>query len=207
MALVRKLISGSITTGGTANAHTFATGFSMSAYQQDMPMAFEAGNTNTASATMNVDSIGTKTMIRGDGQTLLPGDIVAGGVYWMTYEAGADKIVLHNPSNQRSVVGVNPQTDNYTLAIADAGKVVTMSHSSSKTVTIPANASVGFVIGTVIAIQQIGTGTTSVAGDTGVTLNGASAGSGALLSRYSSVAIVKTATNTWLMSGAHGTVS
>ena len=52
-----------------------------------------------------------------------------------------------------------------------------------------------------------GAGTTSVAGDTGVTLNGVSAGSGDISSQYALVSIEKTATNTWRMSGAHGTVA
>ena len=97
LALLRKLISGSITTGGSANAQTLASGFSMSSYQQDMPLSFEAGFTNTATATLDVDSIGAKTFNH-NGQVLLPGDILAGSTYWCTYESDGDVIVLHNPA-------------------------------------------------------------------------------------------------------------
>lgn len=94
LALVRKLISGSITTGGSANTQTLSSGFSMSSYQQDMPISFEAGFTNTGAATLNIDSIGAKSIVHPDGTALTAGDITAGGAYWVTYEAGDDEFIL-----------------------------------------------------------------------------------------------------------------
>lgn len=207
LALVRKLTSGSITSGGSANVQTLSTGFSMSAYQQDMPMAFEAGFTNTAAATMNVDSIGAKAMIRGDGQALIPGDIMLGGIYLMTYETGADSLVILNPSNQRSVIGVNAKTDSYTLVISDAGKLITMDKSTANTLTIPPNSSVAFVVGTVIAVRQKGAGATTVTAGTGVTLNAVTTGSATLSAQFSGVTLVQEAADTWSIVGAHGGVS
>lgn len=93
-ALVRKLVSGSITSSGTANAQTLTTGFSMSAYQQDMLMAFEAGATNTGAMTLNVDTIGAKSVVHPDGSALTAGDVTSGGIYQVVYEAGADKLIL-----------------------------------------------------------------------------------------------------------------
>lgn len=207
LALLRKLISGSITTGGSANAQTLASGFSMSSYQQDMPLSFEAGFTNTATATLDVDSIGAKTFNH-NGQVLLPGDILAGSTYWCTYESDGDVIVLHNPSNQRGVIGITADTSTaYTLVLADAGKMVTMSNASANELTIPANSAVAFVIGTIIGIRQKGAGATTVTADTGVTLNGTSAGSGVLLARYSGVSIIKEGSDAWSIIGAHAAVS
>ena len=208
LALLRKLISGSVTTGGSANAQTLASGFSMSAYQQDMPLVFEAGYTNTASATLNVDSIGAKTLIRGDGQVLFPADIVAGGIYWAIYESGADKIVLLNPSNQRGIVGINAQTGTtYTLLITDAGKLITMSNASANTLTIPPNSSVAFPVGTIVGVRQKGAGATTITAGAGVTLNAVSTGSGTLLAKFSGVSIVQEAADTWSIMGAHGAVA
>jgi hypothetical protein len=206
-ALARKLQSGSITTGGSANAHTLASGFSLSAYQQDFPIVFEAGYTNTATATLNLDSIGTKVFKAG-GQILLPGDIVAGNVYSATYEAGGDVVVLWNPSNQRSIVGVNAQTGTtYTLALADAGKIVTMSNASSNTLTIPPNSSVAFLVGTVVTVRMKGAGQTTVTAGSGVTLNGTSTGSADLSGRFYAATIVQEAANTWSIFGGHAAVS
>lgn len=104
--------------------------------------------------------------------------------------------------------GVNAQTGTtYTLVAGDASYIVTMTNASANTLTIPTNASVAFATGTVINVVQGGAGVTTIAGDTGVTVNGVSAGSGAISAQYSAVSLLKTATNTWIMSGAHDGVA
>lgn len=103
---------------------------------------------------------------------------------------------------------VNAQTGTtYTLVLGDAGDIVTMDNASANTLTIPTNASVAYAVGTQVDVSQIGAGVTSVAGDTGVTLNGVSAGSGDLSAQFGSVTLVKLATNTWLMTGNHDAVA
>lgn len=106
------------------------------------------------------------------------------------------------------VSSINAQTDTaHTLVIGDRGQTITMDNGSANTVTIPPNASVAFDLGTVINIVQIGAGVTTIAGDTGVTLNGVSAGSGDIQNQYQGVSLIKVATNTWVASGDIGTVS
>lgn len=103
---------------------------------------------------------------------------------------------------------VNAQTGTtYTLVIGDAFKTITMSNASANTLTIPTNASVAFSTGDRIDIWMKGAGTTTVTGDTGVTLNGVSAGGGAISAQYSAVSIVKIGTDEWLMSGNHAAVA
>lgn len=104
------------------------------------------------------------------------------------------------------LVTINAQTASYTLVSGDAGCLVTMNNASANQLTIPANATVAYSVGTVIVIQQIGAGVTTVKGATGVTLNGVSAGGGAL-TQWGSCSIIKTATNTWLAMGGIGTVA
>ena len=105
-------------------------------------------------------------------------------------------------------VTVNAQTGtSYTLLAADAGAVVTMSNASANVLNIPTNTTLAFPIGTVVNVVQIGAGITTVDGVTGVTVNGVSGGGAAISARYAGVSILKIATNTWLMSGAHGTVT
>jgi|18_taG_2_1085343.scaffolds.fasta_scaffold01011_10 hypothetical protein len=107
-----------------------------------------------------------------------------------------------------TVVTDNAQSGTtYTLVLADAGKVVSISNVSANTLTIPTNASVAFPIGTVIAVEQLGAGVTSIAGDTGVIVNGTSAGSGDMSSQYSAVSLRKVSTDTWVVMGSIGTVS
>ena len=103
---------------------------------------------------------------------------------------------------------VNAQTGTtYTLVIGDAFKTVTMSNSSSNTLTIPPNSSVAFAVGDRIDVVMLGSGTTTVTGGSGVTVNGVSTGSGAIAAQYAAVSCLKLATNTWVLMGNHGGVS
>ena len=102
----------------------------------------------------------------------------------------------------------NAQTGTtYTLVLTDSSKVVTMSNASANVLTIPANASVAFVVNQSIAVIQLGAGVTTITAASGVTLNGVSAGSGALSNQYAAVTLYKIATDTWIASGGIGTVA
>jgi hypothetical protein len=103
---------------------------------------------------------------------------------------------------------VNAQTGTtYTLAAADAGVIVTMTNGSANLLTIPTNAAVPLPVGTIANVLQGGAGITSIEGDTGVTFNGVSGGTGAITARWQGVALLKVATDTWIGSGSIGTVS
>lgn len=97
-----------------------------------------------------------------------------------------------------------------TLALTDGGQTVTMNNASANVLTIPTNASVAFPFSTsnsaVINVLQIGAGITTITADTGVTLNGVSAGSGAISGQFGGVSLMKVATNTWIATGAIGAV-
>lgn len=95
---------------------------------------------------------------------------------------------------------INPQTGtSYTLVLADAGKLVTLSNAAAIALTIPQNASVAFPVGTQIDLAQIGAGQVTVGG-AGVTIQ--SEGSMVKLYRqYSGGTLIKRATDTWLLIG------
>jgi len=96
---------------------------------------------------------------------------------------------------------VNAQTGtSYTAALLDDHAIITMSNAAANTLTIPTNASVAFPVGAKLSIWMAGAGVTTVAGDTGVSINGVSAGSGDL-AQYGACSVVKTATDTWLAVG------
>lgn len=89
---------------------------------------------------------------------------------------------------------VNAQTVSYTLVLADERKLVTMTSASALTVTVPLNSSVAFPVGTVLQIQQLGTGAVTIAPAAGVTLDAAMA----LTMRQNQVyELQKIGTDTW----------
>jgi hypothetical protein len=100
-----------------------------------------------------------------------------------------------------NAINVNPQTGTtYTLVVGDAPGAsayrgcITMANTAANVLTIPTNASVNFPVGTIIYVINAGTGTTSIAAASGVTIDGPptqSAGQGAYAT------LLQTATNVW----------
>lgn len=126
-----------------------------------------------------------------DGGVFVCEDATAGYAVWTEINTAASTGVTINTQ-----IGTT-----YTLVLSDQDKLVTLDNGSAITVTIPTNASVAFPTGTVIAFAQLGAGAVTIEGDTGVTVNGTSAGSEALSAQYATATAVKLATNTWLVSG------
>lgn len=93
--------------------------------------------------------------------------------------------------------GVNNQTGtSYTLVIGDAGYLVTMNNAAANTLTIPANSSVAFPVGTRIDVLQLGAGQTTIAITTD-TLNGNTK----IDAQYEVVSLLKIASTTWVVAG------
>ena len=98
-----------------------------------------------------------------------------------------------------SITAINQQTAAYTTALADRDKLVEVSSATGVTVTIPANASVAYPVGTSIDILQTGAGQVTIAGAGGVTVN-ATPGL-KLRTQWSSATLFKRATDTWVVFG------
>ena len=102
--------------------------------------------------------------------------------------------------NVVSEVAINTQTGTtYTTVLADQSKLVTLNNGSAITLTIPANSSVAYPVGTKIDITQLGAGQVTVAGAGGVTVNATPTLK--LRARYSAATCIKIATDTWLLVG------
>ena len=98
-----------------------------------------------------------------------------------------------NPVN----LSINSQSSGYTLVLSDAAKLVEM--SGGGTLTVPANSSVAFSVGSQVNILQTGASQVTVAGAGGVTVN-ATPGL-KLRTQWSSATLIKRATDTWVLVG------
>ena len=94
-------------------------------------------------------------------------------------------------------VDLNTRTSSYTLAFGDGGKVVEMNSTASTTLTVPANATVGFPIGTSMFVCRIGSGAVTIAAASGVTIN--TANSLTMGAQYSTVWLRKRNTDQWIL--------
>lgn len=92
------------------------------------------------------------------------------------------------------------KTASYTLSdVAERDELLEMGSSSAVTVTIPADSSVNFPVGTSIDVLQTGTGQVTIAGAGGVTVNGTPGLK--LRAQWSSATLFKRAANTWVVMG------
>ena len=133
-----------------------------------------------ASLTLTTPNIGVAT-----GTSLaLSGNLTVSGS-----AAVAGNVVFH--------VATTTSAGSYTLVLADDGKVVEL--SGGGTLTVPTEASVAYPVGTQITILQTGSSQVTVAGDTGVTVNGTPGLK--LRAQWSSATLLKRATNTWVLMG------
>jgi hypothetical protein len=105
VASLVKDIGGTVTTGGSANAHTFTSNVDVSALATGQMFVAKAGFTNTAAATMNYSGTSAKAIKRytsaGEAD-LTAGDIRASGIYHFVYDAAANSAagawMLLNPT-------------------------------------------------------------------------------------------------------------
>jgi hypothetical protein len=93
-----------LTATGTDNAKVLTYSVAPAAYYNGQRFAFIANTTNTGSATLNVNSLGAKTiksMVTGTLTAIASGDMVAGTFVEVSYNSADDSFVW---VNQRSVV-------------------------------------------------------------------------------------------------------
>lgn len=95
---------------------------------------------------------------------------------------------------------INTQTGDYTLILTDNAKIIEMNKATANVLTIPANASVAFAVGSIIDIVQIGAGQTSIAGAVGVTVRSNSSKL-KITGQYSGASIYQRAIDEWVLLG------
>lgn len=95
-----------------------------------------------------------------------------------------------------NIIAINPQSGSYTLAAADADRLVEL--SGGGTLTIPSDSEYNFAVGTTIEILQTGTSQVTIAGS-GFTPN-ATPGL-KLRTQWSSASLLKRGSNSWVVLG------
>jgi hypothetical protein len=100
-------------------------------------------------------------------------------------------------------IQTNAQSASYVLALSDSSKMVEIAVTgpATATVTVPANGSVPFPIGTQIIIAQTGTGAVSILADVGVTINYRTGLGLNFTGQWAVATVVKRAADTWVLFG------
>lgn len=85
---------------GTANAYVIAPSPAITAYVAGERFTFKATNANSGASTINVNSLGVKTIFKNVGTALVTGDILANSIYNVVYDGTNFQIL--NPSASAS---------------------------------------------------------------------------------------------------------
>jgi hypothetical protein len=156
------------------------------------------GNLLSASAdnTLSVLSVG------GNGTVLTANSATESGLDWATPDVTlTNSATLTNKTLTAPVINIsiNQQASSYTLVLADNGKMVEMSTSS--TLSIPTNAAQAFAVGAQITILQTTSGQVTIAATDGgtTTVNGTPGLK--LRAQWSSAVCIKRATDSWVVLG------
>lgn len=204
-----------------------ATMTGLGSYTAGLIVIIKPANNNTGAATLNIGSLGAKSIVKGDGTALESGDLQASVEHALLYDGTS--FVLLNPMSFNLINGTLSgnftcngvlTTDNttadecgfkgipqngqnaYTCVLADAGKHIIAS-SGGTTLTIPANASVAYPIGTVLTFVN-GTGsniTIAINTDT-LTLAGTGSSGSRTLASTGIASALKVNNQIWYISGS-----
>lgn len=77
---------------GAANAYVVTLNPALTQYVIGMPVYFKAANANTGAATLNVNGLGVKNILKNGSEALAPGDIKAGQIIDAKYDGTAFQI-------------------------------------------------------------------------------------------------------------------
>lgn len=165
---------GCITTAGSSSTYTLTTGLSLAAYVSGQKFLVKWNHTNGGSATLNVDSLGAKTIKKRDASTnCSASDLVSGAVALLVYDG--TNMVLHGYVAS-DIAAVSQPLDATLTALAavtygGSGSPVlqwtaadTVSLTSSPTLTTPTITSLEWAGGTDATVTRSGAGRIAVEG-------------------------------------------
>lgn len=108
-------------------------------------------------------------------------------------------LLNRNPIATATVL-INTQTGTtFAPALTDAGRLITLNNASAIAVTIAADATTNFPVGTQLLLMQLGAGQVTVSGAVGVTIVSRSGTKTA--GQYALISLIKVAANQWVVGG------
>jgi hypothetical protein len=202
--------------GSVAGTDTITGSLSpaITSYSAHMVVVLTPANNNTGATTLALNGLAALDVQKMDGDALISGDLVAGVPAVLVLDTGGDDWILLNPQTPPVLGGdttanvgylnvpQNEQSGNYTLVLSDSGKHVRYSGIGGHTLTIPANASVAYPIGTAIVFVNTASASITIAitSDTLILAGTSTTGSRTLGANGLATALKVTST-AWIISG------
>lgn len=109
VAKYRDDVSGNLVTGGTATAYTLTTNQGLTSLTDGFKVRARVNATSGATPTLNVDSLGAKSIVLNVSATAIPtGALLTGQVYSFVYDATADGWLVGDRFGDMLTSGGNP---------------------------------------------------------------------------------------------------
>jgi len=163
------------------------------------PILGVASATTVNKVTLTAPATGS-TLTIADGKTLTASNSIT--------LAGTDSTTMTFPPASASVgylnIPQNAQTSAYTLVLADSGKHIYMAAAqAATTMTIPANGTVAFPIGTAVTFVNMSINAMTIAITTDTMYLGGTGTTGSrTLAQYGTATALKMTSTTWIISGS-----
>lgn len=133
----------------------------------------------------------------------------SGSTFSLTATTGSPPVAVYkqwfafsgNPPDAIASVTTVGSPPAYTLVLGDAEHYLRVNETLDTTITVPANATVGFEIGTTVTFEQSGTGSVTIMGDVGVTVNCAATHTRVTHGQWAVCQIKKVDIDTWTIFG------
>lgn len=203
-------LGSSTTAAGNTGVGRLALG-SLVSGSNNVALGASAGGAYTTNESNNI-CIGANTGVIADSSVIRIGSVqttcyVQGIASVATSTTGSDVVTidtttmqLGSTSSPRIYRPIVTQTDSATLALTDAGTFQKCTKGTAMTITVPANGTIAFVVGTEIDIYQQGAGQVTIAAAGGVTINSVF-GNLKIANQYTGASLKKTASDTWELVG------
>ena len=91
------------TDSGAANAYVVSLPYAPAAYVDGQEVIFKAGAANTGASTINVNSLGVKSITRFGGAALVARDIAAAKIYTLRYNSTVGKFEIVSPVTNEKI--------------------------------------------------------------------------------------------------------
>lgn len=133
------------TAGGTANAQTVTLDPALDAYSTKVRIAFIPVADNTGSATLNVNSLGAKTIKTQDGNNLWAGALDSSGVSVVQYD-GTNFVLISTPGISESGANGNGEYVRFADGTQYCWRTISLDvgSTSSQTYSLPKNFSTSY---------------------------------------------------------------
>lgn len=195
----------------------------ITAYVTGMKFIFLPANANAGAATLGLNGLTAKTILKWTGEALAANDLLANVPALVVYDGtnfrllnpqglGNSAVKLANITQYQTTTGnigylnipVNSQSGNYTCVLTDAGTAILhpSGGGAGDTYTIPANASVAYPVGTVLTFVNRDSNSVAITINTDTLTLAATTTTGSRTLLQNGVAsAIKVESTLWLISG------